>query len=181
MNQPAAGPMRIVRTIADRLICLAAILGSLGLLSEGAVILADVIGRAFGHPLFGAQDIVTMASVIVVFGGMAICDRIGGHIAVDIFERYFPPAFNRGVDIVTALIGTAIFLGIAWAVLDSARISLMLNLSTNIIRLPKVWFQYALSGFAVLTALGMLLRAVELAFSGRDVRERDNVRIRESV
>ncbi len=48
----------------------------------------------------------------------------------------------------------------------------MLNLSTNLLGLPKAWFQYALCGFAVLTALGMLLRAVELATGTRDVRHR---------
>ena len=41
---------------------------------------------------------------------------------------------------------------------------------TNIIQLPKAWFQWALCGFSLLTAAGMGLRAVELILSGRDVR-----------
>ena len=105
-----------------------------------------------------------------VLGGMALCDRMGGHVAVDIFERYFPRGFNRAVDILSALIGAVIFLALAWAVYESAKLSVMLNLSTNLLNLPKVWFQWALCGFAVVTALGMTLRAAELALSGRDVR-----------
>ena len=162
--------MEALRRAADRLIGLSAIIGSLGLLVEVAVILVDVIGRAMGRPLFGSQDLITMTMVILVFGGMALCDRTGGHIAVDIFERHFPPRFNRAVDILSALIGAVIFLALAKAVLDSAKLSVMLNLSTNLLNLPKAWFQYALSGFAVLTALGMGLRAAELALRGRDVR-----------
>ena len=162
--------MQKLRTIADGLIGLSATIGALGLLVEVAVILVDVIGRALGKPLFGSQDLITMTMVILVFGGMALCDRMGGHVAVDIFERYFPRGFNRAVDILSALIGAVIFLALAWAVYESAKLSVMLNLSTNLLNLPKVWFQWALCGFAVVTALGMTLRAAELALSGRDVR-----------
>ena len=41
------------------------------------MILYDVIGRALGSPLYGSQDLVTMTMIILVFGGMAICDRRG--------------------------------------------------------------------------------------------------------
>lgn len=163
--------MRAIRTLADRLIGLAATIGALGLLVEVVVILIDVIGRALGSPLYGSQDIITSTMVILVFGGMALCDRTGGHIAVDIFERYYPPALNRAIDIAAALIGAIIFFGLAWAVWESAKLSVMLNLSTNLLNLPKAWFQWALIGFAILTGLGMLLRAIELTFTARDIRK----------
>ena len=159
-----------LRALADRLIGLSATIGILGLFAEVGVILVDVIGRALGKPLFGSQDIVTMMMVIVVFGGMALCDRQGGHVAVDLLERRFPRWLNRGADIVSALLGAVIFVMIAWAVWESARLSVMLNLSTNLLRWPKAWFQWALCGFALLTAAAMLLRAVELAVRGRDIR-----------
>lgn len=162
--------MTTVRNIADRLIGLSATLGALGLLVEVAVVLIDVIGRAMGKPLFGSQDLIGMTMVILVFGGMALCDRGGGHISVDLFERYYPGAMNHWIDVFSALLGAVIFLGIAWTVWDSSKISQLLNLSTNLLNLPKVWFQWTLSVLAVITALGMLLRAVELVFSRRDVR-----------
>ena len=162
--------MRALRAAADGLINLSAAIGALALLVEVGVILADVIGRAFGHPVFGSQDIITSTMVVLVFGGMALCDRIGGHVAVDLFERYFPAALNRAIDVAAALMGAVIFAAIAWAVWDSARLSEMLNLSTNLLRLPKAWFQYALIAFSAVAALGLLLRALELALSGRDVR-----------
>ena len=159
-----------LRTWADRLIGLSATIGALGLLVEVAVILTDVIGRAFGYPLYGSQDMITMAMVILVFGGMAMCDRDGGHIAVDIFEPRYPSWLNRFIDIFAAALGAIIFVFIAWAILESAKLSVMLNLSTNLLRLPKAWFQRGLAGLSIVTALGMLLRAVELSLSGRDVR-----------
>lgn len=156
--------LRLINGGADRLIGLSAFLGTLGLIVEVIVICVDVTGRFFGVPLLGAQDITTMAMVIVVFGGMAWCDKIGGHISVDIFEKVMSRGAVRLGDLISALLGAAIFLGIAWTVWESAKLSQLLNLATNIIRLPKVWFQYAVVAMSLVTALGMLLRAVGIAF-----------------
>lgn len=161
-----------LRRLADALIELCAIVGALGLLVEVVVILVDVVGRYFGAPLVGAQDISQMAMVILVFGGMALCDRLGGHISVDVFEPAFPRWLNHWVDVCAALLGAAIFAGIAWTVYESAKLSQMLNLATNIIRLPKFWFQYALCVFALVTALGMLLRAAEMLLRGSQAPHR---------
>jgi len=160
-----------LRNSADRLISLSATIGSIGLIVEVGIILVDVIGRAFGSPLYGSQDLVTMTMVLLVFGGMALCDRRGGHIAVDIFERKFPDWLNKMIDIFSALLGAFIFIMIAWTVYESSQLSVMLNLSTNLLRLPKSIFQWALCGLALLTAFAMLLRAAELTFSNRDIRQ----------
>lgn len=158
------------RTIADRLINLSAAIGSFALIAEIIIILIDVVGRVVGAPLFGSQDLITMIMVFAVFGGMAVCDRQGGHIGIDILEHLFPPALNKFIDIFSALLGTVIFVAIAWTVYESAKLSLLLNLSTNLLQLPKAYFQWALCGFSIMTALGMLLRAVELTLLGHDVR-----------
>ena len=160
-----------VRGLADRLIGLSALIGTLGLFFVVGVILVDVIGRAFGAPLYGGQDLTTTAMVVVVFGAMALCDRRGGHISVDLLEPRFAMCFNRLIDIGSAALGALVFAMLAWAVLESAALSVMLNLSSNLLRIPKAWVQWGMSGFAALTAFGMALRAVELATTGRDVRQ----------
>lgn len=156
---------------ADGLTRLSALTGTLGLFVAVAVTLVDVIGRFFGSPLTGAQDISTMAMVLIVFGGMALCDKIGGHISVDIFENSMPGWMVRLGDVVSALLGAAIFVGIAWTTWDSAALSRMLNLATNIINLPKAWFQYFVIVAALITALGMFLRAVTLTLGRRPRKE----------
>ena len=163
--------MRHARRLADGLIALAAWIGGACLMGLVGVILVDVVGRAFGAPLFGSQDVIVMGMALLVFGGMAMCDREGGHIAVDLLEPRFPPALNRAIDIGAALLGAVVFLLIAYTVHESAKLSQMLNMSTNLLRLPRAWFQWGLAGMSVVTALGMLLRAAELATSGRDVRQ----------
>ncbi len=160
-----------MRFAADRLICLSAAIGAIGLATQLVVIVADVILREVHKPIYGGNEIVTMSMVVVVFGAMAICDRSGGHISVDLLERFMPSWLNRTVDVLSALLGAAIFLTLAWALYDLVQLTVMLRQdSTNLLALPKDWFQWSMVGFAILTALGMLLRAVELAFAGRDVR-----------
>lgn len=161
-----------LRKIADSLIGLSATIGALGLLVEVVVILVDVIGRALGKPLYGSQDMITMTMVILVFGAMALCDRNGGHISVDLFERRFPAAMNRAIDILAALIGAGVFLALAKAVADVVLLNQRFGISskTNLLHLPIDWFRWALVAFALLTAMAMLLRALEMGLRGFDVR-----------
>ena len=151
-----------MQKLVDRLISLSAIIGTSGLIFVVLVIVIDVIGRNFGMPLYGAQDLITMTMVLIVFGGMALCDRRGGHIVVDIFETLFPAALNRAIDIFSALLGVAIFVLIAVTVYQSAKLSVMLHLSTNLLNLPNAWFQYALCVLSLVGALTMGLRALRL-------------------
>lgn len=158
-----------INKLADRLIGLSALFGSIGLVVEVVVILIDVIGRYFGSPLIGAQDISQMTMVIVVFGGMALCDKLGGHISVDIFEHVFPPRMLWLGDVISPLLGAVIFCGIAWTSWESAGLSRMLNLATNIIYLPKAWFQYVVVVLSVITAFGMFMRGLGVAMGGKPV------------
>ncbi len=154
-----------LNALADRLIGLSALLGTLGLLAEVAVILIDVVGRYFGAPLKGAQDVSQMAMTLVVFGGMALCDRMGGHVAVDVFENRLPTWAILLGDRISAFLGALIFAGIAWTLVESAALSRLLNLSTNIIYLPKAHFQYIVAAMCMVTALGMTLRGIGLIVS----------------
>ena len=163
--------LRTLDNIAGRVIALSAILGTLGLIAEVVVILIDVTGRYFGAPLTGAQDITQMSMLVLVFGGMALCDRQGGHIAVDVFERAFPGWLIRLGDLAAALVGAAIFAGVAYNMWFSARMSVMLHQSTNILYLPFAWFKYYIVATSAITAFGMALRFLVLLTGGRVVRE----------
>ena len=112
-----------------------------------------------------------MGMAILVFGGMALCDRQGGHIAVDLLEPKFSDRLNRAIDIIAAGTGSIIFLMIAYTIHESAKLSEMLNISTNLLRLPRGWFQWGVSGLSIITALGMALRAAELFFANHDIRK----------
>ena len=157
--------MGILKRSVDGLIGLCATIGSIGLIFEVVLILVDVVVRFFGAPILGAQDMSQMAMTIVVFGGMALCDKLGGHIAIDVFEASYPPWLNHLADVVSAFLGAVIFACLAWTVYESSKISQMLNLATNIIGLPKHYFQWVVCIFSSVTAIAMLLRGIEMLFS----------------
>ncbi|SEG85653.1 TRAP transporter small permease [Marinobacterium lutimaris] len=160
--------------MTDRLISLSSIFSTAVLLLVLLTILTDVIGRFFGSPLSGSQDLTQMAMVLIVFGGMAYCEKNSGFIAVDLFERMFPPMMNRLLDIAGHLIGGLLFAAIGYTVIEAAEISQMLGLSTNILGLEKAPFQYALAGFALLTALSLLLKCLNRLLSLFVAQDVDN-------
>lgn len=139
------------------------------------MILIDVIGRFFGSPLTGAQDLSQMGMVLIVFGGMALCDKIGGHVNVDLFENSMPRWLIWSGDFAAALIGAVIFIGIAWTTWESIhlmRFQLGVIQKTNIINLQFDWFKGAIVVMSAITALGMLLRAVGLIVTGETGQEK---------
>ncbi|MBV7410939.1 TRAP transporter small permease [Maritimibacter sp. DP1N21-5] len=154
---------------ADWLIRLSALLGTIGLLVAVTVILVDVVGRFFGSPLTGAQDMTQMAMVLIVFGGMALCDKIGGHVNVDLFEGMMPRWLIWAGDFASALIGMIIFAGIAWTTWTSVqlmRFQLGVIQKTNIIDLQFDWFKGFIIVASIITALGMFLRLITLVTTG---------------
>lgn len=149
-----------LRKSVDGLVTLSAVLGAVALVVVAAVVMINVVGRAFGQPLYGAQDIVQMAAIFVVFGGMAYTERRGGHISVDLLERRFPPGLNRWLTLFGRLLGALVFALIAWRMWEASKLSVMLNMSTNLLNLPRAHYQLALAGLSAVASIGLLVRAL---------------------
>lgn len=149
--------------LTDRLIDLSVIAGAAGLLVALGVTATDVVGRAFGTPLYGARDIVSMAGVFVVFGGMAQAHRMGSHVAVDLLERHFPARLNRVLDVFAHWAGALVFGLIAWQLYRGIALARMLSSSTNLLYLPRAPFLMAMCALAAVCALSMALRGVQSA------------------
>lgn len=155
--------LSLARKIADVIINISAVFGGAALFAGLAVILVDVIGRMFGAPLRGSPDLIQMAFVLMVFGGIPYCDRIGGNVAVDLLENWFSPGVNRLLFILANATGAVIFALLAWQLWESSKLSNMLNLSTNILFLPKAPFQYVAVALCCITSASQTLRVLELA------------------
>ncbi|WP_210270075.1 TRAP transporter small permease [Aureimonas mangrovi] len=129
------------------------------LLGVTAMLLADVAGRFFGHPLFGAQDVAEMSMVIITFGVVALLDRRGDQIRVDLFGPVMSARFRRVVDRLSSLLAAVIWLTLAWTQVDAAELSSLLSLSTNILGIPRAPFEYALAAFAATAGVSALASA----------------------
>lgn len=160
--------LRFLQVWTDHLVRASVVIAALALIGIVATILVDVAGRnLMGAPLRGTQDLVQMALIVIIFGSVAMVDRKDANVAVDLLEHQFSPALNLVLTVTGRLTGALIFFGIAWTMVDSAAISAMLNLSTNILNIPKAPFQYIIAAFSVLAGVSMVLR-VMLILLGRD-------------
>lgn len=148
----------MIQRAADVLARICAALSGAVLLGVTLMLLVDVAGRAFGHPLFGAQDVAEMAMVVITFGVVALLDRTGGQIRVDLMKPVMRPWLNRLSGRVSAVLGLAIYLVLAWTLWDGAKLSQLLMLNSNILGLPRAPFQYAMAAFALIAALSAALR-----------------------
>ena len=95
-----------------------------------------------------------MAMVLVVFGAMALCDRRAGMSPWTFSSGACRPDSTECSTFSGRLPPRSSSRRWPGRCSKSARLSQMLNLSTNLIDLPKAWFQWALAAFAGLTALG---------------------------
>jgi TRAP-type C4-dicarboxylate transport system permease small subunit len=108
-----------------------------------------------------------MGMVIIVFGGMALCDKLNGHVNVDLLENSMTNWMIRAGDIVSTLIGIAIFAGIAWTTWSSInlmRFQLGVVQKTNIINLQFDWFKGAIIVLCLITVIGMIFKLIAQVF-----------------
>jgi TRAP-type C4-dicarboxylate transport system permease small subunit len=86
------------------------------------LVFINVVARAFGHPIFGTYEAVGfLASILVAF---SIAHRAvnKGHIAVNILEDLLPQRILPVLDSIVAILGTGLYLVLAWQCLVYANI-----------------------------------------------------------
>lgn len=163
-------PLALARRLADLLNTAAAVVGGLALASGLLVIFYDVVARAFGHPLRGSPDIIQMSFVLIVFGSIPMCERVGGNVKMDLFEPFFSKRLNRIFDFIGTAIGATVFGLLAWRMWASAQLSILLDLATNILRIPKMPFQIAVVAFCLIVAFSMVIHLAEMIL-GKDAKD----------
>jgi TRAP-type C4-dicarboxylate transport system permease small subunit len=71
---------------------------------------ADVIMRAFGHPIIGTYEIVAMCGGIVIGFITPITAWLRGHIYVDFVVKKFSSPVQKVVNVITRCVGIGLFL-----------------------------------------------------------------------
>ena len=84
--------------------------GGLGLAFMMLVTLTDVVMRYFGKPIFGSMEIVCFTSAVVIGFAIPYTSWTKGHILVDFLLEMLSPGAVRVFQIVTRLMGIALFL-----------------------------------------------------------------------
>jgi TRAP-type C4-dicarboxylate transport system permease small subunit len=84
--------------------------GGLGLAFMMLVTLTDVVMRYIGRPIFGSMELVCFTSAVVIGFAIPYTSWTKGHIIVDFLLEMLSPGAVRIFQIVTRLMGIALFL-----------------------------------------------------------------------
>mgnify|MGYP003586322528 CR=1 FL=1 len=84
----------------------AAGVGTVGMM---AVTCADIVARAFGHPLKGSYDIVRLLSLVTLSCALPYTTAVKGHVAVEFFFNKLPPRTRLVTDSIMRLLTIGLF------------------------------------------------------------------------
>ena len=90
------------------------VLGAACLVGMMALTCVDVVGRYFGHPIFGSVELVIFMATLDTALALPYTHEVKGHIGVEIFVRLFSERTQNLFDICTNL-ATLVLMGlITW-------------------------------------------------------------------
>ena len=75
---------------------------------------ADIIGRLFGHPIFGSVELVGFMATLAVAMALPYTHSIQGHVGVEILVRLLSKRTQAIVDIFTGTLSLGLFSLITW-------------------------------------------------------------------
>lgn len=79
------------------------------------LITADVVLRyVFNAPLMGSYDLVELMMILLVWGALAYCAFMGGHVRVDVIYRRLPKMVQTILDRITFTASAFILALITW-------------------------------------------------------------------
>jgi TRAP-type C4-dicarboxylate transport system permease small subunit len=157
---------RVLRAL-DRVAAASAYAGGMLLAGIALFMAADVALRyLFNRPIFGAQDLIELALVVIVFSAVAYCGRAEGHVAVDLFFTRMSSQARRRADLAMKLLAASVLALLTWR--SGARaLSFDAGDATNLLQVPRWPFYGAI---AVGSALYAVVLLAEIAFMLRDRR-----------
>ena len=108
---------KIIQWMLDKM----KIIGAVCLVGMTFLTCADVVGRAFGHPIFGSVEIVGFMATLAVVMAMPYTHQAQGHIGVEILVRILSQKTQTIVDICTGVLSLALFAVVSWRMAVYAR------------------------------------------------------------
>jgi TRAP-type C4-dicarboxylate transport system permease small subunit len=101
---------KIILWILDKM----KIIGAACLVGMMLLTCVDVVGRAFGHPIFGSVEIVGFMATLAVVMAMPYTHQVQGHIGVEIVVRLFSEKTQTTIDICTGIVSLILFAVVTW-------------------------------------------------------------------
>jgi TRAP-type C4-dicarboxylate transport system permease small subunit len=106
----------------------------------------DVVGRFFGHPVFGSVELVSFMATLSVAMALPYTHKVGGHVGVEIIVRLLSERKQAVIGICTGILSLGLFSIVTWRMVTYARtMQLSGEVSMNL-ELPQHYIIYV-TGF----------------------------------
>ena len=126
--------------LIDWLLVKMKIVGAACLVGMTFLTCADVVGRAFGHPIFGSVEIVGFMATLAVVMALPYTHQVNGHIGVELVVRLLSEKAQSIIDICTGLVSLMLFAVVTWRMTvyartmqESGEVSMNLELPEHVI------------------------------------------------
>jgi len=105
----------------------------------------DVILRAFGRPILGAFEIISICGGVVIGFAMPMTSWTRGHISMDLLTNKLPNQIRDLVNIVTRFLGIGLSLMISWNLIKIGTSFFVGGEVSNTLQLPMYPVAYCLA------------------------------------
>ncbi len=134
-------------------------------LASGAVLMLLMLGTVadvalrylFNAPFRGSLELTEFAMALIVWLSMAYCGWVGGHIAVDLLDRWLNRPALAWLPALLSLLGAGVFILMAWQIVLET-LDTMSKIS-NMMRIPHYPFKFAVAFGAAMFAVVLLVQA----------------------
>ena len=106
--------MKPLWRLIDRTLELMKIVGAACLVGMTFLTCTDVVGRFFGHPIFGSVEIVGFMATLAVVMALPYTHKVQGHIGVELLVRLFSERTQTIIEICTGILSLALFAIVTW-------------------------------------------------------------------
>lgn len=152
----------------ERACSVLAILGGVFFLAEALMSVTSVIGRAlFNLPVPGDYELVQMLSAMGIAMCLPYCQLKRGHVFVDFFTLWAPPALKRVLDAIASLLLAGASFLLAWRIWDGMLEMREYGETSMVIALPVWWGYIPVAPSFVLLGMTALLTVFD-ELSGKE-------------
>ena len=92
------------------------VVAGIALVAMMALIFGNVLCRAAYRPIMGTYEVTAFLASVTISFALANCAVNKGHIALTLFIDRMPPRGRAVFDTIVSIIGTSLFLVLAWQV-----------------------------------------------------------------
>lgn len=138
---------------------LALVSGALLLVLMGFTVVDVVLRYVFNAPFSGSFEFTEFLMSTIVFLAIAYTGWTGGHVSVDLFEKWLDRPSLRYLPAIIALTGSVLFAVIAWQATRETIATI--GQFSNMLRWPHYPFRFIVAFGAAMFALVLLIQAIQ--------------------